>query len=108
MAVSASYDVDMPFGKGVRVYLVTTAEAGTSTLDLKVQSYNAASGTFVDIPGASLAQMSATGTGTLTIYPGIAETANVSVSDAVGRRIRIVVTLGGTSFTGSIGVDVLI
>lgn len=108
ISASRNEDVDIPFGRGVRVTLVTTAEAGTSTLDMKVQTFDAASGTYTDLAGASTAQMTATGTAVLTIYPGIAETANVSVSDAIARRIRIVLTLGGTSFTGSLGVDILI
>lgn len=108
ISASANYDIDIPYGRGIRVILATTAEAGTSTLDVKVQTFSGSSGTYIDIPGASIAQMTATGTSVLTIYPGITASANVAVSAPIARKLRIVVTLGGTSFTGSLGVDVLI
>lgn len=108
ISASQNVDLDIPFGRGIRAYLTTTAEASTSTLDLKVQSYNATAGEWTDISGASIAQMTAVGTSTLTIYPGIAAVANVAVDLPIARRLRFVLTLGGTSFTGSLGVDILI
>ena len=53
--------------------------------------------------GAAFAAQTATGTKMLTIYPGIAETANVSVSDVLPKTWRVVATQSGsTSMTYSI------
>jgi hypothetical protein len=51
----------------------------------------------VDVPGAAFAQKTATGDDTLEIYPGIAETANESVSSTLPREIQVVFTVGGTT-----------
>lgn len=94
--------------RGMRLFLNITVEVGTSTLDVKVQCKDTTSGTWFDLPGASLDQKSAiTGDDILTIYPGIAETANESVSDALGRTYRVVAAVGGTGFTFSVGVHLL-
>lgn len=93
---------------GVRLFLDVTASSGTSpTLDVKVQVYNPVVGEFVDLPGAAFAQQTAAGKAILTIYPGIAETANESVSDVIGSEYRVAVTIGGTSpsFTFSVSAD---
>lgn len=89
-------------------FLNISAASGTSpTLDVKIQHKDPISGEFVDVPGASFAQKTATGTDSLTIYPGVAETANRSVSDILGDEVRAVATIGGTtpSFTFSLSFD---
>lgn len=85
--------------KGVWLCVDITAESGVATLDVKLQRFDQVSGKYVDMPGAAIAQQSATGTVELTVYPGIAETTNVSVSDHVTDRLRVVATVGGTSVT---------
>lgn len=84
---------------------ITAASGTTPTLDVKVQRFDVVSGQYVDLPSAAFAQKTATGTDDVTIYPGIAETANRSVSDVIGEVYRVVWTIGGTtpSFTFSIG-----
>lgn len=97
--------------RGVRLFLNISAASGTSpTLDLKVQSKDPVSGSYVDVPGAAFAQKTGTGTDDLTIYPGVAETANETVSDVVSRTWRVVATIGGTSpsFTFSVGASYLL
>jgi hypothetical protein len=92
--------------RGVVLTLDITAASGTApTLDVKIQRYDAESGKWVDLTGAAFAQKTATGTSDLTIYPSIAETANVSVSDVLGAVWRAVATIAGTtpSFTFSLG-----
>lgn len=92
--------------KGIHLVLNITAASGTTpTLDVKVQRFDQTSGNWVDLPSAAFAQKNTTGTDDLVIYPGIAETANRSVSDVVGEEIQVVWTIGGTtpSFTFSIG-----
>ena len=51
-----------------------------------------------------------TGTANLMLYPGVAETANVSVSDVLPKMWRVVATIGGTtpSFTFSLGASVIL
>lgn len=96
--------------KGIHLVLDVTAVSGTTpTLDVKLQRFDAASGKYVDLASAAFAQKTATGTSDLTIYPGIAETANVSVSDVLSENLKIVWTLGGTtpSFTFTLGATLL-
>ena len=96
--------------KGVRLYLDITAASGSSpTLDLKLQGLDAESGSYFDLAGAAFAQQTGTGSVMLTIYPGIAETANVSVSYYLPETWRVMATIGGStpSFTFSIGADLL-
>lgn len=88
--------------RGVVLTLDITVWNATS-LDVKVQMKDVVSGQYVDIPGAAFAQKTGTGTDTLVIYPGIAETANRSVSDVLPPRWRIVGTQVGTSVTYSVG-----
>ena len=109
VTTSQNFDIDIPYGRGVRICRVITAEDGAATHDLKIQTYDACSGTYIDLAGAAMAQATGTGSATLTVYPGIAASANVSVNLPVARRIRVVSTFGGaTSFTMSIGADILI
>lgn len=94
--------------KGAVVTLDVTAATGTTpTLDVKIVAKDALSGKYVDIPGASFSQKTGTGTDTLVVYPGVAETANRSVSDVLPRTWRVSWTIGGTtpSFTFSVGVS---
>lgn len=82
--------------KGVKIYLkVQSLNAGT--LDAKVQTKDPASGDWADLAGASWPQKNAVDAvaDPLTIYPGIAETANESVSDIIGRDWRVHFTLAG-------------
>jgi len=84
--------------KGVRLYLDVTAVSGTSpTLDVKVQVYDQLSDTYQDMAGAAFAQATAASSQHLIVYPGVAETANVSVSDVISHAYRIVGTVGGSA-----------
>lgn len=84
--------------KGVRLFLNITAKTGTSpTLDVKVQVKNQLTGTYVDLAGGAFAQQNNVAHVMLTVYPGIAETANVSVSDLISPIWRVVGTVGGTA-----------
>lgn len=97
--------------RGIRLYLDITAETGTATLDVKLQGRDSAgSGDWFDVPGATFAQKSATGSDDLVIYPGIAETANESVSDVLPSWWRVVGTVGASTadtLTFSVGADLL-
>lgn len=87
---------------GVHIVLDITAASGTTpTLDVRVQRFDYLSQKWIDLPSAAFAQKTGTGTDDLVIYPGVAETANRSVSDVIGKEIRLAWTIGGTtpSFT---------
>lgn len=96
-----------------RIYLNLTDEVGTCTLSsIKLQSKDPVSGTYFDIPGASLSDITATTSDdTLTVCPGIAETANETVSDHMPYTWRFSAVVGtggagaGSSFTFSVGAD---
>jgi hypothetical protein len=104
---TASSDIAMNHrGKGVSLHLDITAASGSSpTLDIKLQGYDELGADYFDIPGAVFAQATGTGTDELVLYPGVAETANVSVSDVLPRVSRAVATIGGSSpsFTFTLG-----
>lgn len=93
--VAATYNSEdqvTAFAKGVIVFLnITAITAGN--VALKVQGRDIESGDYIDIPSASLANQSAAGLDMLTVYPGIAETANVSVSDRMPKYWRVVITV---------------
>jgi len=86
--------------KGVIIYLSITALTGT--LDLKIQGKDTLTGEYIDVAGCSMPQQSATGIDMLTVYPGIAETANVSVSDRMPTVWRVVTTVGTGPITYSV------
>ncbi len=96
--------------KGLRFFLDITAASGTSpTLDITIRAYDPVGGDSHDVPGAAFAQKTTTGQDMLTIYPGIAETANESVSDVAPMEYEAVATIGGTtpSFTFTLSVEEL-
>ena len=107
---SADQDND-PQQKGIRLFLDITAVSGTSpTLDVKLQIKDPLSAKYEDMAGAAFAQKTGTGQDIITIYPGIAETADESISDILGSTWRIVATIGGTAtptFTYSLSGDYL-
>lgn len=81
--------------RGARFHLECTGKAGTSpTLDVKIQAKVGED--WQDITSVAFAQVTDDGVKNLTVYPGIAETANVSVSDVLPYRYRAVATLGGS------------
>lgn len=96
--------------KGIRIYLDVTASSGSSpTLSVKLQIKDSLSGVYVDVPNASFAQATGTGTQTLLVYPGIAEQANVSVSSVLGNTYRVRSFIGGSnpSFTYTISGELI-
>lgn len=100
---------ELPVQRGVRIVVKVSAVSGTSpTLTLKLQAYDGASGTFVDVKGASTLALDATGTTELTVYPGLYPVVNEAVNAHPGRRCQLYGTIGGSNtpiVTASIGVD---
>ncbi len=97
------------YARGFILTLDYTAESGTNpTIDVKVQVKDGLSSKYVDLAGAAFAQKNAVGTFILTVYPGVAESGNVSVSDIIPLTWRVVATVGGTgtpTVTASLGVS---
>lgn len=93
-------------GKGVKVVVDVTAVT-SSSLTVKIQGKDVASGKYYDIlTGAALV---GTGTVVMTVYPGATVAANVAVSDVLPKVWRIVATKGdASSWTASIGATVLL
>lgn len=96
---TANKNFDLPDdAKGAIFVLDITAETGTATLDVKIQFYDEVSGKYIDVPGASFAQRSATGTNQLSVYPGLTASANVAVSQCLTKTLRaVMVEAGGGS-----------
>ena len=95
-----SDDQDSKGSRGVHISLDINTVSGTSpVLNVKVQRKDPISGNYVDLPDGAFAQKTASeanSTSGLTIYPGIAETSDVSVSDVLNGTWRVVATIGGT------------
>jgi hypothetical protein len=97
-----------PDAKGLRLYIDITVNAGgTGTVTAKVQSKDPVSGNWVDQAGMVTSALSAIATTTLTIYPGVTETANVDVAENLGTQWRVSVTVGTQAVTFSIGGEYL-
>jgi len=97
-ATAAGTPVASHGARGIIIYLNCTAVSGSSpTADCKLQGYDALADVWQDIAGAAFAQVTAAATQTLTVYPGVAETGNVSVSDVVPALLRVHSTIGGSS-----------
>ena len=96
--------------KGATFYLDTTlvgADAeGTAlaAVNVRLQTKDPVSGSYSDIPGASFLSASTTALDVITIYPGIGETANETISDVLPRTYRAVADQSGT-VTYSLGVQ---
>ncbi len=101
--------VEMEGRKGVAVWVDVTADPDTVSIVVKLQAYDETADAWTDIPGAAFAAIAAIShTGALKVYPGIAETANVSVNDVVPATIRAVAThTGGTTLTYSVEMDMI-
>lgn len=95
--------------RGVKVVVDITAITGTGpTLTVKIRGKDAVSGKYYDILAS--AAFSATGTNVLTVYPGIAATANAAASDVLPATWRVEAVVGGTgpSVTATIGASLLL
>ena len=93
---------------GAVVFLDVTVDTDTVSIVVKLQGYDETADAWFDIPGAAFAALADVGHVALNIYPGIGETANVSVSDILPAQIRAVSThTGGTTMTYSVQLDLI-
>lgn len=95
-----------PNRKGVRLYINLTVVNG-GTLTVKIQTFDQASQTWVDYPGAVTTALAAVAVTTLTIYPGVEETANVDIHGSLGTTWRVVATTATAAVTFGIGAEYL-
>lgn len=84
--------------RGAIFYIRTSNVTGTTpTCTVKLQQKEPISGTWVDIVGATTAAITAAGITTLEVYPGVVAVANRKVNGLLGKTIRAVATIGGTT-----------
>lgn len=117
-ASAARNETDDPAGLGAGIYVsdefhnfnargidlfVDTTTSGAGGLAVKLQKKDPASGNWYDIAGATTSTINDPADVLLTVYPGIAETANVSVSDHLGLTWRVHATVTTASVTFSVG-----
>lgn len=91
---------------GARFFLDVSVPNGGSVTP-KVQALDQLSGNWVDIPAAVFAAVSTTATKTMSIRPGVAETANESVADAVADTFRVIAVVATAAVTFSMSVDLV-
>lgn len=84
-----SPDLLNPYGRGVKVWVNTTA-IGTGSITVTIQGKDPGSGAYTTLL-ASAAIVTNT-VGVLTVYPGLPATANVSANDVLPRQWRVSVT----------------
>lgn len=77
------------YGRGVKVFVVTSA-IGTGSITVTIQAKDPASGAYTTLLAS--AAITTNTTTVLTVYPGLAATANVSANDILPRQWRIAVT----------------
>lgn len=76
----------------LRVILDATAITATPSVVVTIDAFDSLSGKYVNL--LTSAAITATGTTTLTIGPGVTVAANVSASTFLGDRVRVTVTHG--------------
>lgn len=95
-----------PNRKGVKLYINLTVVNG-GTLTVKLQNFDPASQTWVDVPGAVTTALAAVAVTTLVVYPGATATANFQVSTSLGVLFRVVATTASAAVTFGIGGEFL-
>lgn len=92
---------------GARFFINITDVTGGGTVTVKVQNFDPASQTWIDVPEAVTTALAAVAGTTLTVYPGIEEDPNVCIAIPLGRKWRLHVTVAVATTTFSIGGDYL-
>lgn len=97
--------------RGVYLFVNVTAVSGTTpALAVRLQVQDPVSATWVDLPGAVTASLTAAGLTMLTVYPDVTAAANVAVDAPLPRTWRAAWTITGTtpSFTFSVGAQYIL
>lgn len=110
-ATGASPDINNFGYRGAQFALYAVGKTGSSpTLDVKIQGKDPISEKYYDIHGAAFAQVTDNMTTPvyLSVYPGVAETTNQSVSDIIPKTFRAYRTVGGTGAAYDISLSVVL
>ncbi len=93
--------------RGANVVIDCTADPSTASVTFTVQGKDETSGKYYTI--LESAAVNGTGTTVLRVYPGIAASSNVAVSEALPRIWRVIATHADSeSITYSVGASLLI
>jgi hypothetical protein len=92
---------------GVRLFVNVTSVGAAGTLAVKIQVQDPVSGAWVDLEGAVTASIVAAGLVTLTVFPGVAASANEKVDDHLGITWRVSATVGVNDVAFSVGGEYL-
>lgn len=94
--------------RGCILNVNVTLDPDTVSIVVKLQALDPENSVWTDIPDAATPAIAAVGHTRVTLYPGIAETANISISDILPTQIRAVAThTGGTTMTYSVNLEFL-
>ena len=91
-------DQTNPGYKGVKVRINVTASGSTDSQTWTIQGKDSAGVYYTILASAA---RTTTGVETLTVYPGLTETANVDASDVLPRFWRLISTMTGDTATWS-------
>jgi len=93
--------------RGVAVTIDATGKSATPSVTFSIQGKDPLSGKYYTL--LTSAAITDTGTTTLTVYPGIAATSNVSASAVLPAEWRVISTASdGDALTYSIGANMLL
>lgn len=96
-----------PGARGARFYINVTNVNTTGTLDLKLQNFDPASQAWMDVPDASITQITSASAVVWTIYPGQEEDLGSEITTPLGLRWRLAATVGTADVAFSVGGDYL-
>lgn len=104
---SSEVEVPVDCRGGIFFLRINSASGTTPTCVVKIQNKDPLSGQWVDVQLGTFASKTTTNTDTLDIYPGVTAVASRRVSGLLGKTIRAVATIGGTtpSFDLSLSVN---
>ena len=101
-----SADLLNPYGRGVKVFVNTTA-IGTGSITASIQAKDPGSGVYVTLLASAAIVTNATTV--LTVYPGIAAAANAAANDVLPRQWRVSVTANNANAANySVGACVIV
>jgi hypothetical protein len=83
--------------RGIQLVIRNTAGTGTTpTLTVTIQGFDPASGQYYTLLASTAIAAGTPATTVLTVYPGLAATANVSASNVLPFHWRVLTAIGGT------------
>jgi hypothetical protein len=106
-ASTNSSDLTNYNSRGAKIVVDVTAGGGAGGLTVTAKGKDALSGKYYTLIASAV--ITATGTTVLTVYPGVAEAANVKASDAIPRLWRVeVAAADATTYTYSVGCNYIL